>query len=315
MNSHVHYPLSALLDPFCPISAPSSLASSWAAACTETTSSSPSPSSPSNRASPTFSTPETPSTPCTSSFESLEYPPSPPETPRSSCKSFGNDEVDHLFSPLHQHTKPNEEQQYFDLIQHIPTAGEHRPSVKGIGARALFAPPPLRFSLSQPDPSSPSSNKLLIPLLTTKRVPFRIAAEEFCWMLSGSTDETKLAEKGVAIWEANASREFLGSRGLVENEEGDLGPIYGFQWRHAGAKYRGKECYEGEGVDQVREVVRQIKEDPEKRKKLIVSWSAADLDKMALPPCPVLIQFYVHTLPPISLFSPSPQPRLSAFVY
>lgn len=132
------------------------------------------------------------------------------------------------------------------------------------------------------------------PLLTTKRMGYKTILRELLWFISGSTSNRDLQEKHVHIWDQNASKEFLEGRGL-DYEEGDLGPVYGFQWRHAGAEYKGcHETYGGKGYDQLKEVIRLLREDPHSRRILMSAWNPRDLDKMALPPCHVMCQFYVN---------------------
>jgi dihydrofolate reductase/thymidylate synthase len=98
----------------------------------------------------------------------------------------------------------------------------------------------------------------------------------------------------VYSWDGNGSRTFLDSRGLSHHAEGDLGPVYGFQWRHFGAEYAGMEAnYEGKGIDQLQRCIEAIKKNPEDRRILLTAWNPADLDKMALPPCHMFCQFYV----------------------
>ena len=132
------------------------------------------------------------------------------------------------------------------------------------------------------------------PLLTTKKVFYRGIAEELFWFIRGSTNAKELQEKNVRIWDGNSSREFLDSLGFTSREEGDLGPVYGFQWRHFGAEYVDMHAdYEGKGVDQLAEVINRIKTKPSDRRIIMCAWNPADLDKMALPPCHCLVQFYV----------------------
>ncbi|KAJ1429616.1 thymidylate synthase-like protein [Ochromonadaceae sp. CCMP2298] len=132
------------------------------------------------------------------------------------------------------------------------------------------------------------------PLLTTKKVFWRGVAEELLWFVRGSTNGNLLAEKGVRIWDGNGSREFLDSRGLGHREVGDLGPVYGFQWRHFGAQYTDMHAdYTGQGVDQLLECVEKLKSSPEDRRIIMSAWNPSDLDKMALPPCHMFCQFYV----------------------
>jgi len=132
------------------------------------------------------------------------------------------------------------------------------------------------------------------PLLTTKSVFWRGVAEELLWFLNGETSAAKLQEKKIKIWDGNSSREFLDSIGLTHREEGDLGPVYGWQWRHFGAEYKDMHTdYTGEGVDQVAEVLDKIKNKPNDRRIIMTAWNPADLHKMALPPCHMFAQFYV----------------------
>ncbi|KAL5252828.1 hypothetical protein ACHWQZ_G015559 [Mnemiopsis leidyi] len=132
------------------------------------------------------------------------------------------------------------------------------------------------------------------PLLTTKRVFWRGVAEELLWFISGCTDGKVLSDKRVHIWDANGSKEFLKKRGLGHRQEGDLGPVYGFQWRHFGAKYVDKDTdYTGQGVDQLAEVIHKIRTNPTDRRIIMSAWNPADLEEMALPPCHCLVQFYV----------------------
>ncbi|CAG2158996.1 unnamed protein product [Oppiella nova] len=141
---------------------------------------------------------------------------------------------------------------------------------------------------------SPSIVIRVIPLLTTKRVFWRGVLEELLWFIRGSTDGKELSKVGVNIWDANGSRSFLDSLGFTDRQEGDLGPVYGFQWRHYGAKYDTKATdYSNKGVDQLKEVINTIKTNPNDRRMIICSWNPIDIPLMALPPCHCLVQFYV----------------------
>jgi len=131
------------------------------------------------------------------------------------------------------------------------------------------------------------------PLLTSKKMGYKTILRELLWFLSGSTNNKELQEKKVHIWDQNASKEFLESRGL-DYEEGDLGPVYGFQWRHFGADYQGfAGDYQGKGVDQIKYIIDTIKEDPSSRRLIFSAWNPCDIDKMALPPCHVMVQFSI----------------------
>ena len=153
-------------------------------------------------------------------------------------------------------------------------AGNKRGDRTGTGTLSLFGAQ-MRFSLRGGT----------FPLLTTKKVFYRGIAEELFWFIRSSTSAKELQDKNVRIWDGNSSREFLDSIGLKDREEGDLGPVYGFQWRHFGAEYINMHAdYSGKGVDQLGEVINRI---------IMCAWNPADLDKMALPPCHCLVQFYV----------------------
>ncbi|RXN00702.1 Thymidylate synthase [Acipenser ruthenus] len=103
-----------------------------------------------------------------------------------------------------------------------------------------------------------------------------------------------MSAKGVKIWDANGSREFLDRSGFTSREEGDLGPVYGFQWRHFGAEYKDMNSdYTGQGVDQLQKVIDTIKINPEDRRIIMCAWNPKDLPQMALPPCHALCQFYM----------------------
>jgi thymidylate synthase len=192
--------------------------------------------------------------------------------------------------------KIHEEYQYLNLIRRILAEGEHRPDRTGTGTLSIFAHQ-LRFSLSKPNPDSPSdldSRIPILPLLTTKRVFLRAVTTELLWFVSGCTSSKPLSDAGIHIWDGNGSRQFLDNLGFTDREEGDLGPVYGFQWRHFGAEYQ--DChadYTGKGVDQIQEIVRKLKHNPFDRRIILSAWNVADLSRMALPPCHMFAQFYV----------------------
>ncbi len=194
--------------------------------------------------------------------------------------------------PTNGHTKQSssahEEHQYLNLIRDILRGGEHRPDRTGTGTLAIPFPPQHKYSLSKPD------GTLVLPLLTTKRIFLRAVLAELLWFVSGDTNAKTLQDQNVKIWDGNASRAYLDSIGLSHREEGDLGPVYGFQWRHFGAEY--DTChsdYSGKGVDQLAEVIHKLKANPYDRRIILSAWNPADLKKMALPPCHMFAQFYV----------------------
>jgi len=176
-----------------------------------------------------------------------------------------------------------EELQYLDCIRDIIDNGVVRGDRTGTGTISKFGTQ-MRFSL----------RNNIFPLLTTKKVFWRGVAEELLWFVKGSTNANELAEKGIHIWDGNGSREFLDSRGLGHREVGDLGPVYGFQWRFYGASYETMHTdYSGKGIDQLKECIEKIKNTPEDRRIIMTAWNPSDLNIMALPPCHMFCQFYV----------------------
>jgi thymidylate synthase len=133
------------------------------------------------------------------------------------------------------------------------------------------------------------------PLLTTKRMFWKGIYEELLWFIKGNTNSKDLENKGVNIWSGNSSRNYLDSIGLVNYEEGDCGPIYGFQWRHYNADYKGfDKDYSGKGIDQLQNCIDLIKNDPTSRRIYMTAWNPIRLSEMCLPPCHVSYQFYVY---------------------
>ena len=133
------------------------------------------------------------------------------------------------------------------------------------------------------------------PLLTTKKMFIRGVIEELLWFLSGNTNSNVLKEKKVHIWDKNGSRKYLDSIGLSQREEGDLGPVYGFNFRHFGATYKDFNTdYSGQGTDQIQYVLDLIKNNPESRRILLSLWNPNQLQEVALPACHVLYQFKVE---------------------
>lgn len=182
----------------------------------------------------------------------------------------------------YEHT--HNEYQYLNLLKDIMNNGKRKNDRTGTGTLSLFGSQS-RYSLANGT----------MPLLTTKRVFWRGVVEELLWFLRGSTDANELSKAGVHIWDGNGSRQFLDSLGFTDREEGDLGPVYGFQWRHFGAPYRDMRTdYGTEGVDQITNIINTIKSNPDDRRIILCSWNPADLSKMALPPCHCLAQFYVY---------------------
>lgn len=192
-----------------------------------------------------------------------------------------------------------EEEQYLNLIREILDRGTWEEGRNG-RTKSIFGHS-MRFSLANGK----------IPILTTKKTAWKTCLKELLWFIRGDTDNKLLQDQGVHIWDGNSTREFLDSRGLSNYEVGELGPIYGRQWRQFNAPYitkKDKKFSEGlpenekayynieGGVDQLQQIIDALK-DPKQRtsRRLIMSaWNPCQLDDMALPPCHILCQFNVH---------------------
>ncbi|KAL7984371.1 hypothetical protein Chor_002941 [Crotalus horridus] len=172
--------------------------------------------------------------------------------------------------------------QYLQQVEQILRFGHKKEDRTGTGTLSIFGMQ-ARYNLRDD-----------FPLLTTKRVFWKGVLEELLWFIKGSTNAKELSAKGVKIWDANGSRQFLDKQGFFSREEGDLGPIYGFQWRHFGAEYKDMNTdYTGEGVDQLQQVIDTIRNNPDDRRIIMCAWNPKDLSAMALPPCHALCQFYI----------------------
>lgn len=199
-------------------------------------------------------------------------------------ENLENDNFSKIIDPffLTQYPK-NEEFQYLDAIRDIIETGIEKNDRTGVGTISKFGLT-MRFDCSKS-----------FPILTTKDTFWRGIVEELIWFINGDTNAKNLQAKKVHIWDGNASREFLDKLGLTTREEGDLGPVYGFQWRHSGAEYKTMhDDYKGQGIDQLVNCINEIKNNPDSRRIIMCSWNPKDLSIMALPPCHVLCQFYVE---------------------
>ena len=166
------------------------------------------------------------------------------------------------------------EDQYLNLLRKILKEGIEKPDRTGVGTYSLFGEK-MEFDISKS-----------IPILTTKKVFWKKVLIELLWFVSGKTDVDTLQKQGVRFWDANSSREFLDKRGLTHLREGDLGPIYGFNWRHFGAVYKNCDTdYTGQGIDQLKTIIDMLKNDPFSRRIILTSWNPSIIDQMALPPC------------------------------
>jgi thymidylate synthase len=152
--------------------------------------------------------------------------------------------------------------QYLDLLIHISDTGVQKTDRTGTGTRSVFGYQ-MRFDLSKG-----------FPLLTTKKLNIKSIIHELLWFLNGDTNVKYLQENGVKIWDEWADK------------NGDLGPVYGHQWRSWATP-------DGRVIDQIANVVEMIKKNPDSRRLIVTAWNPADVDKMALPPCHCLFQFYV----------------------
>ena len=151
---------------------------------------------------------------------------------------------------------------YLDLMQHVLSNGTKKCDRTGTGTLSVFGAQ-LRFDLNAG-----------FPLLTTKKVHLKSILHELLWFLKGETNTRYLKEHGVSIWDEWA------------NASGDLGPVYGYQWRSWPAP-------DGRHIDQISQVLEQIRKNPDSRRMIVSAWNVADLDKMALMPCHAFFQFYV----------------------
>ncbi|KAA3654543.1 MAG: thymidylate synthase [Proteobacteria bacterium] len=153
-------------------------------------------------------------------------------------------------------------QQYLDLMQHVLDHGHDKSDRTGTGTLSVFGHQ-MRFDLAKG-----------FPLLTTKKLHVKSIIHELLWFLTGDTNIAYLKANGVSIWNEWA------------DENGDLGPVYGHQWRHWPAR-------DGGEIDQIRQLVEGLKRNPDSRRHLVSAWNPSDVDRMALPPCHALFQFYV----------------------
>lgn len=167
-------------------------------------------------------------------------------------------------------------QNYLDLLRKVLTQGNDRPDRTEFGSRAVFGET-LRWDLSAG-----------FPMITTRKVSFRIAFEETMFFLRGDTNTKHLEEKDIHIWEGNTSREFLDGRGLFDLPEGSIGTGYSHAWRNFGGTL-GKE----DGVDQIRNLLDGLKNNPTDRRHLVTAWNPQQNSGTPLPPCHIMHMYSV----------------------
>jgi len=179
----------------------------------------------------------------------------------------------------------HDEQQYLDLVKDVIENGTQENGRNG--STLVKFGNMMRFDLKNGK----------VPVLTTKKVAIKTCIQELFWFIRGSTSNSELNEMNVKIWDGNSTREYLDSRGLTDRQEGDLGPVYGFQWRHFNAEYVDcKTDYTGKGKDQLQQIIDDLK-NPEtrtSRRHILTAWNPSQLDEMALPPCHMICQFHVR---------------------
>ncbi len=187
---------------------------------------------------------------------------------------------------IYHYKKCNEEELTLqEAMCDILHKGFNQSNRTGINTKSIFGK---MFEYYMTEKIDPKTGKSMykIPILTSKQMFIKGIFGELKWFLNGRVDSKELELKNINIWKGNSSREFLDKSNLNEYEEGECGPIYGFQWKHWGAKYiPGKKDYTNEGIDQVNKVIDSIKNDPFSRRHIISGWNVSDLDKMCLPPC------------------------------
>jgi thymidylate synthase len=174
---------------------------------------------------------------------------------------------------------PSSEHAYLDLLRLILERGKERRDRTGTGTIGIFGHQ-MRFDLREG-----------FPLLTTKKLHLKSIIHELLWFLRGETHVKPLQDAGVRIWNEWATAEQTARFG---RKEGDLGPVYGHQWRNFGATKREDGTYANDGVDQVKRVLRDIVESPHSRRLIVTGWNPKEADQVALPPCHTLFQFYVQ---------------------
>ncbi|MBK7396690.1 MAG: thymidylate synthase [Myxococcales bacterium] len=169
--------------------------------------------------------------------------------------------------------------EYLRLVQHILDHGKERKDRTGVGTRGVFGWQ-MRFDLAEG-----------FPLVTTKKVHLKSIVHELLWFLRGDTQVGSLNEVGVSIWDEWATPEQTARFG---RKAGDLGPVYGHQWRNFGASLREDGAYARDGFDQIKDVLDQLAKNPHSRRMIVSGWNPREATQVALPPCHTLFQLYAQ---------------------
>jgi thymidylate synthase len=187
------------------------------------------------------------------------------------------------------------ENQFLGMLNHTLTNGLEKIDRTKVGTRSVFG-----YSIE-------TDLEAGFPMITTRKIAFRLSFEEIMWMLRGQCDANILKDKNIHIWDGNTTREFLDNRGLNYLPEGHIGKGYGFQWRNFGGDYKSSRTWwkffkkeydyyylDGKGVDQIQNLLNSLKNDPNGRRHIVMTWNPQQEKEMALPPCHLYHQYAVN---------------------
>lgn len=176
------------------------------------------------------------------------------------------------------------ENEYLDLLSTVLNIGKKRIDRTNVGTIAVFSRQ-MHFDISKS-----------VPFLTTKFLPWKSVIKELLWFIRGDTNSKILEKQGVNIWKDNSSREFLDARGLTQYEVGDIGPMYGYNWRNFGYEYSGCDTdYSGKGFDQIKNLIVNLIAEPFSRRHMITTFNPSIIEQSCLAPCHgIVCQFYVE---------------------
>lgn len=202
----------------------------------------------------------------------------------STLKFSKNENCTFRYMVYEKTKKRHQEYMYLDLVQDVLVNGNDRPDRTGVGTIGVFGRH-MRFDISR-----------TVPFLTTKTLAWKSVIKELLFFMRGQTDSKELEKQGVSIWKGNTTREFLDQRGLHHYREGDMGPMYGYLWRHIGEDYQGCDAdYKGKGYDQLKELLHGLRKDPFSRRHLLTTFYPPIVSQSVLMPCHgIAVQFYVE---------------------